>query len=54
MGVYTVTGSASGMGAAVVGRLRADGHQVIGVDRAEADVVADLSTPNGLPRPARS
>lgn len=28
-------------------RLDADGHQVIGVDLADADVVADLSTPEG-------
>ena len=44
---YVVTGSASGMGAATAARLRADGHRVIGVDRAHADVVADLSTPEG-------
>ncbi len=47
MGTYAVTGSASGMGAAVVSRLRAAGHRVIGVDIKEADVVADLSTPAG-------
>ncbi|MBE7162531.1 MAG: SDR family oxidoreductase [Williamsia herbipolensis] len=53
MGVYAVTGSASGMGAAVAERLRADGHRVIGVDRADADVVADLSTPDGRSAAAR-
>ncbi|MCR1785772.1 SDR family oxidoreductase [Nocardioides carbamazepini] len=47
MGTYAVTGSASGMGAAVVGRLVGDGHTVIGVDLKEADVVADLATPDG-------
>ncbi|MBM0127740.1 SDR family oxidoreductase [Pimelobacter simplex] len=47
MGTYAVTGSASGMGAAVVARLVADGHTVIGVDLKEADVVADLSTADG-------
>ncbi|NLU83795.1 SDR family oxidoreductase [Rhodococcus sp. HNM0569] len=48
MGIYAVTGSASGMGAAVVTRLRADGHTVVGVDiGATADVVADLSTADG-------
>lgn len=47
MGTYVVTGSASGMGAQAAERLRADGHRVIGVDRADADVVADLSTPGG-------
>jgi NAD(P)-dependent dehydrogenase (short-subunit alcohol dehydrogenase family) len=35
------------MGAAVAERLRADGHRVIGVDRQDTDVVADLSTPEG-------
>ncbi|BBZ66471.1 NAD-dependent epimerase [Mycolicibacterium insubricum] len=47
MGVYAVTGSASGMGAQVAGRLTAAGHTVIGVDLRDADVVADLSTPAG-------
>ncbi|HJQ04573.1 MAG TPA: SDR family oxidoreductase [Nocardioides sp.] len=47
MGTYAVTGSASGMGAAVVERLRAAGHTVITVDLRDADVVADLSTPLG-------
>ncbi|HVW79821.1 MAG TPA: SDR family NAD(P)-dependent oxidoreductase [Mycobacteriales bacterium] len=44
---YAVTGSASGIGAAVGERLGAAGHRVIGVDRVDADVVADLSTPAG-------
>lgn len=47
MGTYAVTGSASGMGAAVVARLAAEGHRVIGVDLREADVTADLATPAG-------
>ncbi|MCD2112890.1 SDR family oxidoreductase [Rhodococcus rhodochrous] len=47
MGVYVVTGSASGMGRAVAEQLRAAGHTVIGVDIKEAEVVADLSTPQG-------
>ncbi|MGW0175041.1 SDR family oxidoreductase [Rhodococcus sp. NPDC003322] len=47
MGVYAVTGSASGMGRAVADRLRGAGHTVIGVDIREADVVADLSTAQG-------
>jgi NAD(P)-dependent dehydrogenase (short-subunit alcohol dehydrogenase family) len=42
-----VTGSASGMGAATRARLEADGQRVIGVDLRDADVVADLSTPEG-------
>lgn len=47
MGTYAVTGAASGMGAAVVDRLVGEGHTVIGVDIKQADVVADLSTPEG-------
>ncbi|WP_101948867.1 SDR family oxidoreductase [Mycobacterium sp. 3519A] len=47
MGVYAVTGSASGMGRQAAEKLKAAGHTVIGVDVKEADVVADLSTPDG-------
>ena len=47
MGTYAVTGSASGMGHATAERLRSAGHTVIGVDIKSADVVADLSTPDG-------
>jgi NAD(P)-dependent dehydrogenase (short-subunit alcohol dehydrogenase family) len=47
MGTYAVTGSASGMGSAVVERLTARGHTVIAVDIVDADVIADLSTPAG-------
>jgi NAD(P)-dependent dehydrogenase (short-subunit alcohol dehydrogenase family) len=42
-----ITGSASGMGAATAKRLRDAGTRVIGVDVQAADVVADLSTPDG-------
>jgi NAD(P)-dependent dehydrogenase (short-subunit alcohol dehydrogenase family) len=42
-----VTGAASGMGRAVVTQLEHLGHQVIGVDLRDTDVVADLSTPSG-------
>jgi len=42
MGTYVVTGSASGIGAATAERLLAKGHRVVGVDRAAADVIADL------------
>lgn len=44
---YVVTGAASGIGAATVERLQQLGHRTIGVDRAAADVEADLSTPAG-------
>lgn len=47
MGVYAVTGSASGMGQQAAEKLRAAGHSVIGVDLRDADVIADLSGPDG-------
>jgi NAD(P)-dependent dehydrogenase (short-subunit alcohol dehydrogenase family) len=47
VGTYAVTGSASGMGRAVVGKLTALGHTVITVDVEDADVIADLSTVSG-------
>ncbi|AEF37617.1 short-chain type dehydrogenase/reductase [Mycolicibacter sinensis] len=47
MGVYAVTGSASGMGQQAAEKLRAAGHRVIGVDLRDADVIADLSTADG-------
>lgn len=47
MGVYAVTGAASGMGKQAADKLRAAGHTVIGVDLREAEVIADLSTPAG-------
>jgi NAD(P)-dependent dehydrogenase (short-subunit alcohol dehydrogenase family) len=53
MGVYAVTGSASGMGRQAADKLRAAGHTVIGVDLRDADVVADLSGPDGRATAAR-
>lgn len=47
MGTYVVTGAASGMGQAVSGRLIDSGHSVVGIDLADADVTADLSTAQG-------
>lgn len=47
MGLYAVTGSASGMGRAAADKLRAAGHTVTGVDLRDAEVIADLSTPDG-------
>ncbi len=47
MGVYAITGSASGIGAATRARLTAAGHDVIGVDRADQEVNADLATSDG-------
>ncbi len=47
MGTYVVSGSASGIGAALTARLRTDGHTVIGVDLHDAEVTADLATGSG-------
>jgi len=47
MTTIAITGSASGIGAALCARMQADGHTVIGIDRAKAEVEADLSTPAG-------
>ncbi len=50
MGNYLVTGSASGLGAAVVRRLEKDGHRVIGIDRHRAEIEADLGSQEGRSR----
>ena len=47
MPTTAITGSASGIGAAVARALRAAGHSVIGIDRQNAEITADLSTPEG-------
>jgi NAD(P)-dependent dehydrogenase (short-subunit alcohol dehydrogenase family) len=47
VGVYAVTGSASGMGQRVAQKLREAGNTVIAVDVQQADIVADLSTATG-------
>ncbi|WP_026342775.1 SDR family oxidoreductase [Nocardia sp. BMG111209] len=44
---YVVTGSASGIGAATATMLRERGAEVIGCDLGDADIQADLSTPEG-------
>jgi NAD(P)-dependent dehydrogenase (short-subunit alcohol dehydrogenase family) len=44
---YVITGSASGIGEATAEKLKSLGNTVIGVDIHNADVVADLSTPQG-------
>jgi len=43
MRTYVVTGAASGIGQALTRRLEGQGARVIGVDRADAEVVADLA-----------
>lgn len=47
MGTAAITGSASGIGAAIKQQLEAAGDRVIGVDLRGADIDADLSTPAG-------
>ncbi len=54
MSCYVVTGSESGIGAATVARLRADGHRVIGVDRTPSDVTVDLGTREGRDEAVRA
>ena len=44
---YVVSGAASGIGQATAHLLRDHGHHVIGIDLHDADVVADLATPEG-------
>jgi NAD(P)-dependent dehydrogenase (short-subunit alcohol dehydrogenase family) len=53
MGTIVVTGSAGGIGRATRARLEADGHQVIGVDVRDAEIIADLSTSGGRRAMAR-
>ena len=50
MGLFVVTGAASGMGAATAATLRADGHDVLGVDLHGSDLDADLGLPAGRER----
>ncbi len=47
MGVVAVTGSAGGIGGAIRRRIEAEGHRVVGVDVRDAEVIADLATPDG-------
>ncbi len=47
MGTYCITGVASGIGRATKELLESQGHRVVGVDMRDAEIVADLSTPDG-------
>jgi NAD(P)-dependent dehydrogenase (short-subunit alcohol dehydrogenase family) len=44
---YVVTGSASGIGAALVAAIRDEGHGVVTIDLHDADVCVDLATADG-------
>ena len=44
---YVITGAGSGIGAATARLLRESGATVIGIDLRNADVIGDLSTPDG-------
>lgn len=54
MRTYVVTGSASGIGLATKHMLEKAGFRVIGVDRHDAEVIADLATPEGRASGARA
>lgn len=43
MGIYAVTGAASGIGQAIAEQLKQEGHEVIGVDLTGADIAGDLA-----------
>lgn len=47
MALAVVSGSASGIGAAVRSQLEGEGFTVIGIDLRDAEIEADLSTPDG-------
>ena len=47
MPIAAITGSASGIGAAITARFESEGFDVIGVDLRNAEVECDLSTPDG-------
>ena len=47
MATIAFTGSAGGMGVATRALLESQGHRVIGVDLHDAEVIADVSTPDG-------
>ena len=40
MGTYALTGSASGIGAALASSLTDEGHRVISIDIKDADIIA--------------
>ena len=53
MGTYVITGGASGIGKAIADKLRDEGHSCLSLDIQTADIVADLSSPDGREQAAR-
>ena len=47
MSKIVITGCASGIGREVTQKLLAAGHEIIGIDLRDADIIADLSTLEG-------
>ncbi len=47
MGMYAMTGGATGIGAAIKNRLHTEGHEVTVIDIKNADIEADLSSDGG-------
>jgi NAD(P)-dependent dehydrogenase (short-subunit alcohol dehydrogenase family) len=47
MGIYAITGGASGIGAAIKNRLQTESHEVIVIDIVNGDIEADLSSQGG-------
>lgn len=50
MSKILITGSASGIGRETASLLASQGHEIIGLDLRDADIEADLSTPEGRAR----
>jgi len=50
MGIFAISGSATGIGAAIRKRFESDGHRVIGIDLRDVEVAADLSSSEGRAR----
>ena len=48
MRTYVITGGTTGIGSAVREQLREQGHEVLNIDYKDGDILADLSTPEGL------
>jgi nucleoside-diphosphate-sugar epimerase len=47
MGIYALTGGATGIGAAIKQQLIDQGHELIVVDIKDADIIADLASADG-------